>query len=88
MSTRLVDLIDDYKDRNGNPSDRSIARAINVSEGVISAWRTRGIRELPNRETLHRLADFLRLDQEVVFYAAGVDAGYIIETVEPESGTG
>ena len=30
MSTRLVDLIDDYKARNGNPSDRSIARAIHA----------------------------------------------------------
>lgn len=82
MTTRLVDLIDDYKARNGNPSDRSIARAIDASEGVISAWRQRGIRELPNAETLRRLAAFLHVNDETVFYAAGVDAGYIIEPTD------
>jgi transcriptional regulator with XRE-family HTH domain len=76
---KLTDLIDDYKDRNGNPSDRSIARAIGVSGGTISAWRNRGISELPHHETLSSLADFLKLNYEVVFYAARVDAGYIIE---------
>lgn len=77
--SKLVDLIDDYKDRHGQPSDASIARAIGIAPQTLNSWRKRGIKELPNAETLHRLAGFLRVDQEVVYYAAGVDAGYIIE---------
>jgi transcriptional regulator with XRE-family HTH domain len=79
MSSRLVDLIDDYKDRHGQPSDRSIARAIGVAPQTLSAWRKRGIRELPAAETLRRLASFIGVDEKVTFYAAGVDAGYIVE---------
>lgn len=91
MTTRLTDLIDDYKKRHGMPSDRSIARAIDASEGIISAWRSRGIREIPNHEILERLADYLHLDYEEVFYAARVDAGYIVERVvedDPPAETG
>lgn len=80
--SRLVDLIDDYKDRHGQPSDRSIARAIGIAPQTLSAWRKRGIRELPAAETLRRLAGFMGVDDKVTFYAAGVDAGYIIETYE------
>lgn len=89
--SRLVALIDDYRDRHGQPSDASIARAIGIAPQTLNSWRKRGIRELPNAETLRRLADFLSVDQEVTFYAAGVDAGYIIEHVEgtpPDSDTG
>lgn len=81
--SRLVALIDDYKDRHGNPSDASIARAIGMSPQGVSAWRKRGIKELPNAETLRNLAAFLKVGEEVTFYAAGVDAGYIIETEQP-----
>lgn len=79
--SRLVGLIDDYKDRHGQPSDSSIARAIGVAPQTLSAWRRRGIRELPEPETLRRLAGFIGVAEDVTFYAAGVDAGYIIETV-------
>lgn len=76
---RLVALIDEYRDKHGQPPDASIARAIGVAPQTISSWRRRGIREMPNPETLRSLAAFLKVDESVTFYAAGVDAGYIIE---------
>lgn len=77
--SRLVDLIDDYKDRHGQPSDASIARALGIAPQTVNSWRHRGIRELPSADTLRRLAALLGVSDEVTFYAAGVDAGYIIE---------
>lgn len=62
--SELVRLIDDYKDRHGQPSDASIARAIGVAPQTINSWRTRGIRELPSDAALRRLAQLLRLDHE------------------------
>lgn len=79
---QLTDLIDEYKDRNGNPSDASIARAVGIAPQTLSSWRKRGIRELPDADTLRRLAAFLRVDETTTFYAAGVDAGYIIPPEE------
>jgi transcriptional regulator with XRE-family HTH domain len=84
--SRLVDLIDDYKDRHGQPSDASIARAIGIAPQTLNSWRKRGIRELPAAETLRRLARFIRVDEKVTFYAAGIDAGYIREH-EPDEPT-
>lgn len=88
--SRLVDLIDEYKDRHGQPSDASIARAVGIAPQTLNSWRKRGIRELPNAETLRRLAAFIGVDSEVTFYAAGVDAGYIIEVPvdEPDQNAG
>jgi transcriptional regulator with XRE-family HTH domain len=77
--SRLVDLIDDYKDKHGQPSDASIARAVGIAPQTLNSWRKRGIRELPAAETLRRLAAFIGVGEEVTFYAAGVDAGYVIE---------
>lgn len=83
--SKLLGLIDDWKDQHGNPSDASIARAIKIAPQTLSSWRKRGIRELPAAETLRRLAAFLKVSDQVVFYAAGVDAEYIIED-PPERG--
>lgn len=82
--SRLVALIDDYRDRHGQPSNASIARAIGVAPQTISAWRNRGVRELPKVATLRKLAAYLGLDYKVVFDAAGMDTGYI--TADPETG--
>lgn len=76
--SNLLALIDDYKDRHGAPSDSSIARAIGSKPQTISSWRTRGIKEPPDREVLRELARFLRVDYEtVVLRAALLDAGWI-----------
>jgi transcriptional regulator with XRE-family HTH domain len=79
MSSRLVGLIDEYKDSHGRPSDSSIARAIGVVPQTVSNWRTRGIRKLPEPGTLRRLAAFIKVDERIVFNAAATDAGYFDE---------
>jgi len=75
--SQLLALIDDYKDRHGNPSDASIARALGVAPQTISSWRKRGIRELPARDTMTRLADFMRVPYDDVLRAVLVDIGYM-----------
>lgn len=76
--SEFVALIDSWKDAHGQPSDSSIARAIGIRPQTISSWRTRGIRELPEQETLIRLAAFLRVDLERVLLPAVLrDSGYI-----------
>lgn len=83
MSSQLLALIDDYRARHGNPSDASIARSLGIAPQTISAWRKRGLRDLPDAETLRKLADFLHVDRRVTFEAAGIDAGYIATPTTP-----
>lgn len=77
--SRLLALIDDYKDRHGQPSDASIARAIGVAPQTLSSWRKRGIKDLPEPETLEHLAAFLQLSRRAVIDAALVDARFMPE---------
>lgn len=86
--SELLALIDDYKDRHGNPSDSSIARAIGTAPQTVSSWRRRGIKEPPDREVLRNLAALLRVDYEtVVLRAALVDAGWVDADPGPTSDT-
>lgn len=87
--SELLKIIDDYKDRHGQPSDASIARAIGVAPQTISSWRKRGIKEPPSVETLKRMAEFMRLSYEdYVLQAALVDAGWRDEMPEPPGSQG
>ena len=73
--SELLRIIDEWKDRHGQPSDASIARAIGVAPQTISSWRKRGIKEPPARETLRSLATYMGLPYEdYVLQAALVDA--------------
>lgn len=84
--SRLIQLIDDYKDSHGSPSDSSIARAIGAAPQTISSWRKRGIRQPPEPETLRALARFIRQDyRTVVLDAALWDAGWIVDEDDRES---
>lgn len=74
--SELLAIVDAYKDGHGQPSDASIARAIGVAPQTISSWRKRGLRDLPARETLIRMADFMRVPYRTVLEAALSDAGY------------
>lgn len=79
--SRLVALIDEYKDTHGAPSDSSIARAIGVAPQTVSSWRKRGIRNLPDRDTLLALAQLLSADYEaVVLRAVLLDIGWLEES--------
>lgn len=81
--SKLLALIDEHKEAHGNPSDASIARAIGVAPQTLSSWRKRGIRELPAKDTLERLAIFLRRDyRTVVIPAALADIGYVPDADE------
>lgn len=82
--SQLIQIVDEYKDAHGGPSDSSIARAIGVAPQTISSWRRRGIRQLPDRETLKALAKLTGRD-----YAAEVipallhDIGYLSSDSTP-----
>lgn len=73
--SELVRIIDDYRDAHGQPSTASIARAIEVAPQTISSWRTRGIHELPQGDTLRRLAKHVGLPYRYVLEAALIDVG-------------
>lgn len=78
--SRFVAIIDAYKDQHGQPSDSSVARAIGVKPQTLSSWRTRGIKEPPDREAMRKLATLAGVDYEsVVLRAALLDAGWIDE---------
>ena len=75
--SKLLALIDEYKDTHGAPSDASIARAIGVAPQTISSWRKRGIRDTPAINTLKRMAEFFGVPyEEYLLQAALVDAGF------------
>lgn len=75
--SELVRIIDDYRDTHGQPSDASIARAIGIAPQTLSSWRKRGIRELPQAETLRSLAALVGLPYEAyVLEVALFDAGW------------
>jgi transcriptional regulator with XRE-family HTH domain len=77
LVSELVALIDDYRDRHGQPSEASISRAIGAAPQTVNSWRNRGIKEMPRPDLLQRLAEFLRVPLETVVLAAARDAGYL-----------
>lgn len=78
--SRLVTLIDNYRDKHGQPSEASIARAIGVAPQTISSWRTRGIKAPPDSATLRALAHLIGEDYvTVVLDAALHDAGWLAD---------
>lgn len=82
--SHLVALIDDYKDRTGQPSDASISRAVGLTRQAVSNWRRRGIKEPPTPEVLRKLARLMQRDYEtVVLRAALLDAGWISDKEDP-----
>lgn len=83
--SRLIALIDEHRAKQGGRSEASIAREVGVAPQTINSWRNRGLKELPNKETLRALAAVLHVSEEDVFYAAGVDTGYIVETAAPDT---
>ena len=84
--SEMLALIDAYKDTHGQPSDASIARAVGIAPQTISSWRKRGIRELPARDTLVQLADFMRVPYPAVLHAVLVDTGYADKDAPPNPG--
>lgn len=78
--SELVAVIDEYRDHHGQPSEASVARAVGVAPATMNAWRNRGIRELPERDTLLRLARLTgRSYEDVILPAVLRDIGYLNE---------
>ena len=91
--SELLRIIDEWKDRNGQPSDASIARAMGMPPQTLGAWRDRGIKAVPrNLEPLRRLSYITGLDYtDVIVQAVAVDVGLRDEMPEwhwPERGRG
>lgn len=59
-------------------SVRQVAKAIGVTPTTVANWREP--KELPKKEHLEAIARVTGTPYRYVFYAAGVDCGYIIET--------
>lgn len=83
--SHLLAIIDEYKDAHGAPSDSSIARAVGIAPQTLSSWRKRGIRELPNRDTLRQLARLTMRDYATEILPAVLhDIGYLREDDTPD----
>lgn len=78
--SNLGALIQDFQDRHGS-SERFIADKVGVSRTIIGRWKRGDYFELPAREILANVADFLRLDYETVLQAA-LDDTYLREAAE------
>lgn len=76
---RLYDIIQAHIDAQPHGvSVRRLAEALGVSPTTVANWRDP--KELPKREHLEAVARVTGTPYDDVFYAAGVDTGYIIET--------
>ena len=75
--SELLRIIDEWKDRTGQPSDASIARAMGMPPQTLDSWRSRGMKAVPrNLEPLRRLAELTGLDYtDVIVQAVAVDVG-------------
>jgi transcriptional regulator with XRE-family HTH domain len=83
--TRLLAIIDDYKDRHGQPPDAAVARAIGVKPQTLSSWRKRGMKEPPHVDSLRKLAALAGVDYEtVVLRAVLIDVGWVEPPAEEE----
>lgn len=76
---RLYDIIQAHIDEQApyKPSVRQVAVQLGVSPTTVANWRN--IKELPKAEHLEAISRVTGVPVREVFYAAGVDAGYIIE---------
>lgn len=76
--SRLIAIVDAYRDAHGQPSEASVARAIGLSPQAVSSWRSQGIKRPPDQQALRKLAALAGVDYEsVVLKAALLDAGWI-----------
>lgn len=85
--SHLLAIIDAYKDAHGAPSDASIARAVGIAPQTLSSWRKRGIKDLPERDTLINIGRLTRRDYATeILPAALLDIGYMSESAPTPEG--
>lgn len=78
--SELAKIIGGYKDRHGQPSDASIARAIGVAPQTLDSWLNRGMKTSPrNTDPLRQLARLVGLEYHIIASAVAVDIGLLDE---------
>ncbi|OBB86783.1 helix-turn-helix domain-containing protein [Mycolicibacterium peregrinum] len=75
-SSRLVDLIDWYKNAHPDITDAEIARRVGITRANLSQWRSNGVRGWPARATLDALAATIGRPYREVLDAVLADSGY------------
>lgn len=81
--TELGKIIEGHRDRHGQQSYASIARAIGIAPQTLDSWRNRGMKTMPrNTEPLRLLAREVGLPELVIAHAVAVDIG-LIDTMPP-----
>lgn len=75
-SSRLVDLIDWYKNAHPDVTDAEIARRAGITRANLSQWRSNGVRGWPARATLDALAATIGRPYREVLDAVLADTGY------------
>lgn len=78
-TTRLVELIDYYKNAHG-VSDAELARRIGMTRENLRLWRVNGLRQLPDRDNLTAVARTINRPYRQILSAALLDTGYLTES--------
>lgn len=78
---RLAELIERFVETNPRTTNAEVASSVGVAPSTVARWRAHALNELPDAESLRALAVVLHMSEADVLYAAGVDTGYIVETV-------
>lgn len=75
-SSRLVDLIDWYKNAHPDVTDAELARRAGITRANLSQWRSNGVRGWPARATLDALAATIGRPYRELLDAVLADTGY------------
>lgn len=77
-TSRLVELIDRYRDAHGT-SESEVARRIGFSREALRKWRIHGVRRLPDRTNLAAVARVIGRPYREALSAALFDTGYLTD---------
>lgn len=75
-SSRLVELIDWYKNAHPDVTDAKLARRSGITRANLSQWRSNGVRGWPARATMDALAATIGRPYREVLDAVLADTGY------------
>lgn len=82
--SRLFDLIDAYRVKQGGMSESAFARKAGIPKNTLNGWRNRGMVRLPDGEHPRAIADALGQDYDrVVLPAVLIDLGWLDPDAPP-----
>lgn len=82
VAVSMWKLIQTYCDDTG-ATEASILRRAGLNKGTFSAWRARGVPELPGRDQIMALADAIKVDYATLLEGILYDAQYLPERAQP-----